>query len=147
MLRADIELLALRLAEAKFWPDLIVGITRGGCVPAVTLSHWTNIPCTMMDYSLRDHGMKEKRYDIIDGHIGEDDKTVLIVDDINDTGDTFTDIYKEWSYHKPQLISENVRTFTLIEKSHSKFRVDFCNRRDYNNGWVVFPWEQKPTTK
>ena len=37
-----------------FRPDYIVGLTRGGLVPAVMLSHYLNVPMHSLGVSLRD---------------------------------------------------------------------------------------------
>jgi len=36
-------------------PDYIIGITRGGCLPAVMLSHYLDVPMQTLKVSLRDH--------------------------------------------------------------------------------------------
>ena len=35
-------------------PDMVVGITRGGALPAVMISHYFNIPMHPLKISLRD---------------------------------------------------------------------------------------------
>ena len=37
-------------------PNYIVGITRGGLLPAVMISQYFNIPCETLKVSLRDNG-------------------------------------------------------------------------------------------
>ncbi len=105
-------------------PDYVVGITRGGLVPAVMLSHYFNVPMHTLQVSLRDGGECESNcwmaedalgypkqeiivHDEADvGSIldaasnlleqGENYKNILLVDDINDTGATFNWIMKNW---------------------------------------------------
>lgn len=46
-----------RTISTDSWrPDYIVGITRGGLLPAVMMSHWLNVPMQSLDVSLRDGG-------------------------------------------------------------------------------------------
>jgi hypoxanthine phosphoribosyltransferase len=42
------------MAQSKWVPDYIVGITRGGLNPAVMLSQYLNVPLNTLKISLRD---------------------------------------------------------------------------------------------
>ena len=96
-------------------PEYVVGITRGGLIPAVMISHYFGVPCETLKVSLRDGGepesnlwMAEDAYgytsrevDFFEGNPMEllnegRAKEILIVDDINDTGATFNWIMKDW---------------------------------------------------
>ena len=49
--------IARQMSIVDCWkPDYIVGITRGGAIPAVLLSQYTGIPMKSLDVSLRDGG-------------------------------------------------------------------------------------------
>jgi len=67
--------------------DLIVGINRGGCIPAVCLSHNIKIPCSMIDFSTRDgvNIMPENLSDYF-AKVSQQYKTILLVDDLVDSG-------------------------------------------------------------
>jgi len=123
-------------------PDIIAGVARGGAVPAVILSHILEVPCEIFTWQTRDGGVKEYRYDIIDSIVEGNNRNVLLLDDINDTGLTFNQIIENWKYYNPQLIDNHVRTACLIERVESKFTVDFPGVREYNSDWIVFPWER-----
>ena len=79
--------------------DYVVGLTRGGLVPALKISHYLGIPMETLKVSLRDNGVEGEACesncwmaeDAYDG------KHILIVDDINDTGATLNWIKKDWS--------------------------------------------------
>jgi len=106
-------------------PDYIVGLTRGGLIPAVMLSHYLNVPMYSLGVSLRDSNVESEsnlwmaedalgpnsreRYvenpvdvtGILEAAVdlleqGETYKNILIVDDINDTGATFNWIMEDW---------------------------------------------------
>lgn len=114
-----------QITNSQWRPDYIVGISRGGLVPAVMLSHYLNVPMKPLQVSLRDGGEcvsdcgmaedalgypKQERF-ISDAELdigrvldaasslleeGENYKNILIVDDINDTGATFNWIMNDW---------------------------------------------------
>jgi len=79
-------------------PDYIVGITRGGLLPAKMISYYLDVPCETLKVSLRDHVETESNcwmaedafgHEVYDAMAsGSGKKNILIVDDINDTGAT-----------------------------------------------------------
>lgn len=81
----DIKSLVKQLRGKKF--DLIIGINRGGCLPAVCLSHALKTPATMVDWSTRDGAnISPKSIKQYFQEISSQYKTVLIVDDLIDSG-------------------------------------------------------------
>ena len=117
---------------SAYKPTHIVGIARGGLVPAVMLSHQLNLPMETLGVSFRDnkatHHTKFKPIN---------DARYLIVDDINDSGTTFkvvTDIFKNRRLQH--------RTAALINKEKSDFDVDFYGEMFYYDDWITFPWEK-----
>lgn len=131
-------------------PDYIVGITRGGLVPAVLVSHLTGIKMYTLDVRLRDGGDGE--YDnesncwmAEDAHAG---KKILIVDDINDSGATLEWIKKDWNssvYNMEDTVwHNNVRFACVVNNVASSMKIDYSGvdiDKSKDNQWVVFPWE------
>ena len=105
--------IALQMYKDNWRPDYIVGITRGGNIPATIISNMLNIRCEALKVSLRDDDrecesnlwMSEEAFGYVDL---EEQKTlksrwdiskrknILVVDDINDTGATFNWIKQDW---------------------------------------------------
>ena len=159
----------LRQMSADNWrPDYIVGITRGGLVPAVLMSHYTGIRMETIDVRLRDsenspeHALwmaadafgyeQNDYYDPAMGHFKKDPPNILLLDDINDTGATFQWIKDDWQAHclpsDPQwkkVWHHNVRFASIVNNIASPFEVDYTSieiNKAEDDTWVVFPYEE-----
>jgi uncharacterized protein len=142
---AEVELHCLTIAKQisrdKWVPDYIVGITRGGLLPAVLLSNWFDCKMYTLDVRLRDgkgDGCESNLWMPEDavGYVPVEDrgdsgttidpayrKNILIVDDINDTGATLNWIKRDWQTscmpnHSAwnSVWSNNVRVATLFDR-------------------------------
>jgi len=131
----------LEYEVSKMRPDLIVGIARGGLLPALHLSHALDVPLECMQWSTRDSGMKT-----FSGPVDEElqsGRTVVFVDDINDTGLTMQQIKEEYSTSPPiDVQPRHMKFVSLVEKTESKFKTDACSLRIDDPRWIVFPWEK-----
>lgn len=135
----------LKLTE--FTPDYIVGLTRGGLIPAVCISHLTGIPMHTLNISLRDGDEQENKLwmsqDALDG------KKILIVDDINDSGETINTLKKLWAedgiVEWGNIWHHSVRFAVIDSNSGSKAFADYIvNTVDKVTNpdlWLVYPWE------
>jgi hypoxanthine phosphoribosyltransferase len=126
------------LTEQQWQPQVILGLNRGGCIPAIYLSHKLDVPHHVLNVSLRDHA------DTPDLHTLEKvyawQKRVLIVDDINDTGATFNYIMN--NFGKP----ERLKFAVILHNTVSTYKdIDYkgyeINKLE-DPRWIVFPWEQ-----
>ena len=162
--------IALQMYKDKWRPDYIVGITRGGNVPATILSNMLGVRGEALKVSLRDAtGESESNCWMSSdafGYVDEDErvntksrwdiskrKNILIVDDINDTGATFDWIKQDWQAScLPNEESwntvwhNNVRFATITDNLSSDFNgtVDYSvhevNKAE-QDVWLVYPWE------
>lgn len=126
-----------KMVHTPWMPTIIMGINRGGCIPGVYLSHRLNVPHEVLDIRLRDHKSTPNLENLISNH--EKGNRILIIDDINDSGATFTYIIDNFGKH------DNIKFASLINNKPSPVKMDFHGYdidKDTNPQWVVFPWEE-----
>lgn len=132
-----------QIKNEKF--DSIIGISRGGLVPAVKLSHILEIRDFKVVYasSYEKGGKKEFVFNlpIFESLEG---KKVLIVDDLCDSGKTMKVILKELCKKNPKSL---FKTAVMVKKEHSSFNPDFIGKKIKTDKWIVFSWEKKPDFK
>ncbi len=129
-------------------PDYIVGITRGGLIPAVMMSHYTGIKMHTIDVRLRDADHSPEHAAWLAEEIAQG-KKALILDDINDTGETFAWIKDDFETSAPadwlDIWGNTVRWATIIDNVPSKFEIDYTSieiNKAENPEWIVFPFEE-----
>lgn len=123
--------------QLETWkPDVIVGIKRGGVVPALHLSHDLEKPMEIVTWQTRDKHHQEHNKDLIK-RIADGEK-VVFVDDINDSGRTIKEL-EEIYYNKD---ADNVKFATLVQKTATIRPSDFRSLELGNKSWVVYPWEK-----
>ena len=123
------------IISSKWKPDLIISVNRGGCVPGIYLSHLIDINHEVLTLS-KNKKINNSSYikSIMEKH-----KTILVLDDINDTGKTMKVISEIYSKFLHKL-----KFAVLIDNKSSQFKVDFSSYKidkTVDNSWIVFPWE------
>jgi hypoxanthine phosphoribosyltransferase len=128
--------------KREFDPDVVVGVARGGLIPAVCLSHLLGGKLMRIIHAkyYEDVGVRGKEPEIW-SDVGELKGKVLVVDDVADTGDTLGAVVP----HIKRKTEGEVRVATIARKPRSKLTPDFCEIE--TDEWVVFPWEKGPAEK
>ena len=144
----------LRQLQRDAWmPDYVVGLTRGGLVPATLISQYLECPMECLKVSLRDDNSQPES-NLWMSEDAFEQKRILIVDDINDSGATLNWIKEDWqSSNLPnnpkwqEIWGNTVRVATLVdnESSASELTVSYSavglNKAE-EDCWIVFPWEE-----
>ena len=126
-----------QLTRSNFDPEVIISVNRGGCIPGIYLSHYINKPHEVINIELR-ASKKEPDLNSIKDKIRQF-SSVLIIDDINDSGKTIG-VIKDLSKN----LTTKIHFAVLINKSQSTSKVEYYGKvvnSKVNDYWYVFPWE------
>ena len=137
-MRRDVNTLCREISLDKFDPNVIVGLSRGGLTPGVMMSHWMNKPFKPIKTALRDFPEWE------DYLPRKTDERVLILDDVCDSGITFTRIREHIQKNALEEINCDVRFAVLWWNNEIEFEPDYYVNeiaKDSTNTWIHFPWE------
>lgn len=125
----------------EYNPDTIVGISRGGLIPAVRLSHILgDVDFKVIDVKFY-KGIDERTEEpiiTIPIHGSLEGKRVVIVDDVSDTGKTLQVVIDEVKKRG----ARDIKVACLAMKPWTSVVPDFYVFR--TDKWIVFPWEEFP---
>lgn len=117
----------------------IIGVTRGGLIPAVFLSHRLGIPMISINWSTRDSGIKTIDQSILNLIKGN---KILIVEDIVDSGQTLKQLLVEMLQHCDVDVAALI--YNTQQPIEPKFYDVTIDRTEYAH-WINFFWEDKET--
>ncbi len=132
--------LSERIVDSGFIPDVIVGIARGGWIPARILSDvlYANTLQNIRIEYYSDVGAKGKEPRITQPLTGSmKNKNLLLVDEVVDTGDTLHHAID----HVKDLGVATVRSAVLHYKPSSRVKPDYFMVE--TTSWTVYPWETR----
>lgn len=138
--RTGVSWLNARIVESKIDYKLVIGLSRGGLIPAVMLSHSLDIPFKALEWSFRDSNVQNEASLVHIMNWYDPTKKILIVDDICDSGQTLTSLlaflnkrfYNYAGFDTAVLINNVAQPLKptynakLIDRSHDKRWVNFC---------------------
>lgn len=142
----DAKTIAERIKATKQPFDLIIGLLRGGSIPATIISHHLDVPMMCIGIKTYDDQSKTGNVDAYQAAYGDifnlkskrSVQRVLIVDDLSDTGDTFKYVINTYGH-----LFEEMQTAALYIKSNTTHVPNFYHAEFDAKEWLVFPWEPK----
>jgi hypoxanthine phosphoribosyltransferase len=129
-----------QVRDDQFEPDVVVALARGGWFSGRVLCDFLgldDLTSLKVEHYVGTAAKSEEpeiRYPMPEGSV--EDKDVLIVDDIADTGGSIQHAYD----YVTDRESGTVRTATLQLLGTSEFDPDFVGERLREWTWVVYPW-------
>lgn len=132
-------ILAGKIKQSGFKPDLIIAIGRGGYIPARLVSDYLlHEMLTSIKIEHWGEAARKKEQVLIRFPLAVDvrDQTVLIVDDVTDTGDTLRTATEYVNRSDPA----EIRTGVLQHKYTSKFEPDYFSEFISEWKWIIYPW-------
>lgn len=137
--------LAEKILSSGFRPDVIVGMSRGGWPPARVMSDLLEVPRVANVSAEFYLGVAKTRGDspVITQQVSVrvEDKDVLVMDDVTDTGKSLQIVKK----HILEQGGRLVKTATIYHKPWSVTVPDYYEKE--TESWIVFPWELKETVR
>lgn len=121
--------------SSEFEPKAIIGLARGGLVPAVIISHILKLKMFPVSYSSKAGNGEYREYN---NHLPEiSAETLLIVDDIIDSGHTMKEVVEHYKSR-----AHNVLVASLYYKAGAATLPNFCWQNIPKDApWIIFPWE------
>ena len=118
----------------------LIGVTRGGLIPAVLISH--GLGChELFSAGVRSYEYRNKSkleiYQMPEGNALETGEVAVLIDDIVDTGDTLSTLKKEF-----ETRGYKVLTAALHVKKQAGFQPDLYAVGNVGH-WIIYPWENQ----
>lgn len=127
--------------KKSFRPDIIIGLTRGGWVPARLVCDRLKVK-NLLAVKTEHWGLtatKDGKAKLVHGiNLDITGKNILVIDDITDTGQSLTLV----TDHIKEKSPKELKTATLLHITHSKIAPDFyaveVPKEEWT--WFIFPW-------
>ena len=132
-------LLAKEVRASGFHPDVVIAIGRGGYVPARLVCDYLDIMAlTSIKIEHYFSGSSKTEQATIKYPLCSDIKAqkVLLIDDVNDGGDTLQVAIE----HLQTFYPEAIRTAVMHHKLSTHFPIDYYARKIVKWRWLIYPW-------
>lgn len=130
------------LAERTKHIDVILQIGRGGCIPGTLIAYKNNVK-TVFTMTIQSYSDDKQQQGITPLQLPDDlcsdkyeNKNILVVDDLSDTGTTFE--YTRKLLDRYALKAEYCALYT---KPDTTFIPDYYCRTYSSDTWLEFPWD------
>jgi hypothetical protein len=135
-----VDAIVYKIRTDKYEPTLLVGLSRGGLVAGVMLSHRLNIEFIPLRFSTRDFvSMNEDTIEEICDMLAGGNTRLLVIDDICDSGKTFLDLRARLDEEGVNL--ENVKWASLHLRETAQYKPDYFAQHLTDDSWIVYPYE------
>jgi hypoxanthine phosphoribosyltransferase len=133
------ERLAGRIRASDYRPERVIAIGRGGYVPARLLCdylHLMDLTGIKVEHYLA--GADRQKQAVIRYPLQADIRgmRVLLVDDVNDSGDTLEVAIRHLQSFEPA----EIRSAVIDHKTVSRVAVDYHARQVVKWRWLIYPW-------
>lgn len=131
--------LSMLIRKSDFTPDVVIAIARGGYIPARLICD--NLDIMALTSIKIEHylsGSDKQQEAIIRFPLCTDirNQNVLIVDDVNDSGDTLLLAVDHILTFQPKA----VRTAVMHNKQVTHYPVDYYAKKIIKWRWIIYPW-------
>jgi hypoxanthine phosphoribosyltransferase len=134
--------LAKQVVDSGYRPTIVLGIARGGLLPAATIAYALNVK-NLFTMNVEFYTGIDERLEfpvmlppLLNG-VDIAGATVLVADDVADTGATLRLVMDFCAAHVA-----DVRCAVLYEKPRSTVKCEYVWRR--TERWIDFPWSALP---
>lgn len=134
--------LGLMIKRSGYRPDMVVAIARGGYVPARLMCDYLDIVAlTSIKIEHYRSGANRQERAVVRQPLSVDisKRKVLLVDDVNDSGDTLRVAVDHLQSFRPQ----GLKVAVLHHKVVSDMEVDYCVHKVVKWRWIIYPWAVK----
>lgn len=128
------------IKKSNFKPDVIVGISRGGWIPARIVSDFLDnslLAHVSVEFYERPGKTKSKPTITQPISVSVRDKKILLVDDVADTGQSLKLVESRLKSNG----ASTIRIATIYYKPWSEVVPDYYRKE--TKLWIIFPWEIK----
>jgi hypoxanthine phosphoribosyltransferase len=144
----DIDRLCLDLAKnikaKNIKIDKIIAVSRGGLIPGRILSSLLankNLSTIRVTFYIRPNQTKETPHLVEDLSTDVTGKTILVVDDVLESGKTLKLAYNYLMERGAKKIYTAVLINKFVDGKEKQIEPDFFSM-EITNKWIVYPWEK-----
>lgn len=132
---AGIEQISEEISISGKFYHYIIGICRGGLIPATTLSYRLNIP--LIPITINTHGLEKPLIDMEAIKFIHPTQNIVVVEDIVDTGHTIKILQENWKHPSMDIAC-------LVYNEAQPLEVQYKHKiinKVKDPSWVTFWWD------